>query len=318
LCNKIANNADWLKLLFTLHHTQFVRNISINQNTITMKKNYLFLLLVLFATKSFACVDYHVPNPVTAKYNQALSELELTIHNLNIFAGADGDFCTCGVISAYESLFDGIYYVAFVDSGTTNLIQGFAPWVANQSASEAWQEHTSSVSPWNAFVAGVIAEMTPGLAVELIIRMNVPDELQSLQGLIEALFSASLATDEWDAENETLAQSHLSISAFGQMTFIEVDDNYFSTSVTELESVSYFSVYPNPSEGLLTLNFSEIHPNQSIEVIDVKGRVIQTLSAAGLNRMDLNLSSLESGYYFLRMRSDNAIKGIERIVIAGK
>jgi hypothetical protein len=283
-----------------------------------MKKLYFFLLPVLFATESFACVDYHVPNPVTAKYNESFTDLELTIHNLNIFAGADGDFCTCGVISSYESLFDGIYYVAFVDSGTTNLIQGFAPWVASPSASEAWQEHTASVSPWNAFVAGVIDQMTPGLAVELIIRLNVPEELQEFQFLAEILFDSSLATDEWDAENETLAQSHNSISAFGTITFLEVDDSYFTTSVPETGSGRFFNVYPNPSEGQFTVDFTEIHPNQSMEVIDVKGQVVQTISATGLNRMDLNLANLENGFYYLRLRSDNSIKAIERIVITGK
>jgi hypothetical protein len=284
-----------------------------------MKKIYLFLLTVLLGTStSIACVDYHQPNPITAKYNPTLTQLELTVHNLNIFAGADGDFCTCGVISAYESLFNGIYYVAFVDSGTTNPIQGFAPWVANQSASEAWQVHTSSVAPWNAFVAGVIDEMTPGLAVELIIRLNVPEELQNFQFLTEVLSGSSLATDEWDAENETLAQSHLSISAFGLITFLLVDDSYFSTSVPESENGSYFNVYPNPSEGQVLIDFNQIHPNQSIEVIDVKGQVIQTFAATELIRMELNLTSLVSGYYYLRLRSNNSIKAIERVVITRK
>jgi len=281
-----------------------------------MKKIYLFLFAVLIGTSSsFACVDYHQPNPITAKYNPTLTQLELTVHNLNIFAGADGDFCTCGVISAYENLFDGIYYVAFVDSGTTNPIQGFAPWVANQGASEAWQAHTSSIAPWNAFVAGVIAEMTPGQAVELIIRMNVPEELQNFQFLVEVLSGSSLATDEWDAENETLAQSHLSISAFGLITFLGVDDNYFSTSVAESENLSFFSVYPNPSEGQLIIDFNQVHPDQSIEVIDVNGQVVLSLAAGGMSRLELNLSTLMSGYYYLRLRSNATIQSIQRIVI---
>jgi len=98
-----------------------------------MKTNYLLKLTVIISMiitlseikHATACVDYHpVPPPITVKVDTNLTKMEITVHQLNIFAGTTGDFCTCA-LSAFSDLFSSIYYVAFVDSGTTNPIAGF-------------------------------------------------------------------------------------------------------------------------------------------------------------------------------------------------
>ena len=75
--------------------------------------------------------------------------------------------------------------------------------------------------------------------------------------------------------------------------------NNFPTSIKEIGKSEFVSVYPNPTEGNLTLTLAKgegIEPNKcSIKVTDVLGREALVCEY----KQQLNISHLENGIYFL-------------------
>ncbi|MGV3612840.1 MAG: T9SS type A sorting domain-containing protein [Fluviicola sp.] len=75
----------------------------------------------------------------------------------------------------------------------------------------------------------------------------------------------------------------------------------------EEESFGDFELYPNPANQELTLNFGELKGIQTISILDLAGRTV--LSTTG-NSSTIDVSSLESGKYFLMIEHEagNAVK----------
>jgi len=83
-----------------------------------------------------------------------------------------------------------------------------------------------------------------------------------------------------------------------------------TTGVEEL--LSNTSVYPNPFNEQVTVNFGSNLTDVSYTVIDINGKIVTTGNVQNANRMDLNLD-VNSGVYFLNLVSDKAISTIKLI-----
>jgi hypothetical protein len=93
-----------------------------------------------------------------------------------------------------------------------------------------------------------------------------------------------------------------------------------STPKTDLTaSAKDFVVYPNPSNGLINVNFtSTTEATASIEVVDMNGRVLQTNQVQtniGIVEANLDLSGLANGMYFVRLVTAEATS-VQRVQIA--
>jgi hypothetical protein len=64
------------------------------------------------------------------------------------------------------------------------------------------------------------------------------------------------------------------------------------------------SAYPNPTNGLLHLN-SENSLIKETSIIDLLGRQVFSSKFLPLNKVDLDLKSLQSGTYLLKVTSDS-------------
>jgi hypothetical protein len=74
-----------------------------------------------------------------------------------------------------------------------------------------------------------------------------------------------------------------------------------TTNIEELAALK-LTVYPNPSNGLLTVNFGDIQIN-SITVTDLNGRVVTSFSVNATS-IDANLLELNNGLYIMNVSSD--------------
>ena len=74
---------------------------------------------------------------------------------------------------------------------------------------------------------------------------------------------------------------------------------------------SHFSLYPNPSKGIITINSTEVIVK--VSVINVLGEVMQ-ISAFDSKNATINITDLKSGVYFLHVTDVNNQIGIKKII----
>lgn len=65
-----------------------------------------------------------------------------------------------------------------------------------------------------------------------------------------------------------------------------------------------FSVYPNPSNGLVNVSSKGDASIQNLQVTDLNGRVVKTLNANGVSETQVNISDLTTGVYFLKVQTE--------------
>jgi len=74
-------------------------------------------------------------------------------------------------------------------------------------------------------------------------------------------------------------------------------------------NVANLNLFPNPNEGNFTLEFSaNVYSTISITITDITGKIVHTenvSSVRGNNRLNLNVSNLQKGFYLLKT-NDNA------------
>ncbi len=115
---------------------------------------------------------------------------------------------------------------------------------------------------------------------------------------------------------ETQENYHIYLSATDNdaqtldMAFeIQVNDLPEGTSIDEI-GVGHFNIYPNPSLGSSTIEFSlTVGDNISIEIRDTQGKLIESFSGyytAGKHMINFDLSDkVQAGVYLYRIKTDN-------------
>lgn len=117
--------------------------------------------------------------------------------------------------------------------------------------------------------------------------------------------------DAYQGQNVYIAIQCISNDAFAFL----VDD--FKVTATTLSTTDFvaknFSVYPNPSTGIVNLASKNNAAIEAIQLTDLNGRVVKNLTANGVTDMQINISDLTSGVYFLNIQTD-AGSGTTKIV----
>lgn len=91
---------------------------------------------------------------------------------------------------------------------------------------------------------------------------------------------------------------------FGQKSLTE--------DVAEISAADYYSLYPNPTDNVLTLMTSAEHECEMVEVFSIDGRLIKSQTNDFSN---INVEDINSGIYFVRIRFRNGETFTEKVVI---
>ena len=79
-------------------------------------------------------------------------------------------------------------------------------------------------------------------------------------------------------------------------TFVELGTKDFDFN-------NYFTLYPNPTNGILNINFKQAIEIQNIGIYNVLGQMVVSVpNAKGVTSVDV--SSLSTGNYFIKVVSD--------------
>lgn len=81
-------------------------------------------------------------------------------------------------------------------------------------------------------------------------------------------------------------------------------DDFFATN---------FSVYPNPSTGLVNLASKNNMAINTIQITDLNGRVVRNINTNGVSETQINISDLTAGMYFLNVQTDSG-SGTTKII----
>ena len=76
-----------------------------------------------------------------------------------------------------------------------------------------------------------------------------------------------------------------------------------SVGIAEVESGAGFSMFPNPANNLVTVLLNTGHANQTIELTDLTGRLLQSIPTGNEQQLQLNLQGLPAGMYLVRCNS---------------
>ena len=77
------------------------------------------------------------------------------------------------------------------------------------------------------------------------------------------------------------------------------------TLSTNETSESKFKVYPNPTRGNITIEGLQSSANVNYELYDITGKIVQTKTLLSSTNMNVNISHLQSGIYFLNLYENN-------------
>ena len=84
--------------------------------------------------------------------------------------------------------------------------------------------------------------------------------------------------------------------------------------INEYEKEIDVKIYPNPSNGLFTLEYELRSPNATIEVYDLNGKLMYTSNLKGINgHHNIDLSTLSKGVYLLKVNTEKA-SSTQRII----
>lgn len=109
---------------------------------------------------------------------------------------------------------------------------------------------------------------------------------------------------------------HIDTVSVGGVFFFEVEilyNDYASLSSLKNEAID-FSVYPNPSTGVLNIKINnQTTSDATILITDMMGREISSINAVS-TQTTVDLSNQSSGVYFVSVFTENAVS-TQRIVI---
>lgn len=74
-----------------------------------------------------------------------------------------------------------------------------------------------------------------------------------------------------------------------------------------------FSVFPNPSTGIVNISSKNNNAIDVVQVTDLNGRIVKTNNMNGVSDAQINISDLTSGVYFVNIKTD-AGSGTTKIV----
>jgi uncharacterized repeat protein (TIGR03803 family) len=88
-------------------------------------------------------------------------------------------------------------------------------------------------------------------------------------------------------------------------------DTSLCIAVTGLEefSTNNFSIYPNPTQNQLIIKFNYVYLNETLQIIDISGKVVKTLKIKSLREV-VNVSNLHEGIYFVHFIEKNLLRKI--------
>jgi hypothetical protein len=87
-----------------------------------------------------------------------------------------------------------------------------------------------------------------------------------------------------------------------------------TTGINDMSSGNSFTIYPNPSTGLLNITFAEKATDTKLEVLNSCGQVLLSKDINNITQTTLDLSNQAKGMYFIKVQSGSGVV-VRKVVI---
>lgn len=155
-------------------------------------------------------------------------------------------------------------------------------------------------------------------------RDTIAIAAQGLTGMAMSWANFTINFNYWssNAPDSCIIELRASGSNPTDQDYLWVDNLAFTGNVTGLKNqnamINSIVVYPNPGSENITVNLDVKNSSHSlIELIDITGKVILTKDLGiiqGENKQVIDVSTIASGSYFIRVASENGTE-IKKIII---
>ncbi|OUS02548.1 hypothetical protein A9Q86_03325 [Flavobacteriales bacterium 33_180_T64] len=311
--------------------------------TLTLK-SLIFLALVLFGTLAFAqsTASYNITftsdweneiiDPIKGNSTIAIpgnahwSNLVGTTHNSNYTMVEMGTLASTGIKDVAE-LGNNDALMTEVNTQITNenadqwLQQSFSPFAAISSATLS-NVVVNSDYPLLSLVAMIAPSPDWMIAINSI---NLRDGNTWKNEIILQLFPYDAGTDSgttYTAANQVTVPNFEPISVLiNEGPFNAKPIGTMTISLNQVLSIDEHNanqalLYPNPSNGIITINTSSANSLKQAFVYDVLGKEVARIeNKNSKNQINYNLTSLNKGIYLVRMVLQDGSQSTKKLVI---
>ena len=106
-----------------------------------------------------------------------------------------------------------------------------------------------------------------------------------------------------------------------EIIYLEIDTTELSntsTNISEISSLNTISIYPNPTASFTNVNlYSSVNKNIILRLTNIIGKIVSEVNIhvlSGNNNINLDVSNLKNGIYFINSESINESKSIKLII----
>ena len=171
---------------------------------------------------------------------------------------------------------------------TTDITYGWL--LVSNSIPESW---FTSLCDWPNCFAGI-----PDSGV--MNTITVADADSGIQGFFKLTLSAGSAPDTATVQLYVYDITDLNRGDTISFSYISFEDTSSSTGIASKES-NHLAIFPNPSDNIVTVGASGIN---RISIYDMAGSIIRNDVYRKVDKVDMNVSNLNSGLYFIRTESE--------------
>lgn len=195
-------------------------------------------------------------------------------------------------------------------------IDGTGPFVVtSQSSAEDWEIGTTQTVTWDvantdaapisASEIDILVSIDGGVNFDYIVAENVPNT-----------GSYTLTVPNIPNTSEARLMVAASDNLFYNVNII----NFIISGIAGINDISLenLAVWPNPTQGSLSVSFTAVNEKVTVDLIDIRGRKVSTsafaTSPGSIFNETLNYESLQAGMYFVRITNGNS-SATKKIVI---
>lgn len=176
--------------------------------------------------------------------------------------------------------------------------------VTSQSINENWKQNNQATINWD--VAGTNANGINTQNVKILLSTNGGQSFDKV--LVESVPNNGSYTFTVPGGLGNTENARIMIKAIDNV-FLAVNSANFSIESSldtdDLTNEKSLSIYPNPSNGILNIQFEKSFKNGDIRVTDMTGRTVYSNKLTYASTQQINLSNLSNGVYIISLELDN-------------